>query len=145
MAELEHNPSYVWCSLLAARDIIIEGSRWQVGDGQTIGVSTHAWLSHSPVFLHVTSHDLRVSDLIDVDSRQWERGKIFSTFARRTCIDILAIPFNNITNYDSLVWKENKAQRFSVKTAYGVVLQLKNHNHSEHSSARSHGETWKKI
>ena len=29
-AELGNNPSYVWRSLLAARDIIIEGSKWKV-------------------------------------------------------------------------------------------------------------------
>ena len=48
-AELGSNPSYVWRSLLAAREIIWD--RWRVGDGNTIGVTTHKWLSHKPVFL----------------------------------------------------------------------------------------------
>ena len=34
-AELGRNPSYVWRSLLAARDVIIEGSKWKVGDGRS--------------------------------------------------------------------------------------------------------------
>ena len=50
-AELGSNPSYVWKSLLAAREIICEGSKWEVGDGRTIGVTTHKWLSHKPIFL----------------------------------------------------------------------------------------------
>ena len=33
-AELGSNPSYVWCSLLQTRDLIREGSIWQVGDGE---------------------------------------------------------------------------------------------------------------
>uniref|UniRef100_A0A7N2L616 Reverse transcriptase zinc-binding domain-containing protein n=1 Tax=Quercus lobata TaxID=97700 RepID=A0A7N2L616_QUELO len=33
-AELGSNPSYVWRSLLAAREILWEGSRWRVGDAK---------------------------------------------------------------------------------------------------------------
>ena len=45
-AELGHNPSYVCCSLLAARDIIRAGSQWKVGDGRRIKVAVDKWLSH---------------------------------------------------------------------------------------------------
>ena len=62
MAELGNNSSFVWRSLLAIRDIIKEGSRWKVGDGSTIRVSSHAWLSHSPIFLNEASKDLRVCE-----------------------------------------------------------------------------------
>ena len=48
-AEMGNNPSYVWRSLLVARDIIKEGSKWQVGDGSYIEVSTHKWLTHSGI------------------------------------------------------------------------------------------------
>ena len=40
-AELGHNPSYVWRSLLMARELIVEGSRWRVGDGRHIKVMSH--------------------------------------------------------------------------------------------------------
>lgn len=49
--ELGPNPSFAWRSLLAARDIIMEGSRWQVDDGRTIEVAKHVWLPHAPIFL----------------------------------------------------------------------------------------------
>ena len=39
--ELGANTSMVWRSLLQARDVIREGSIWQVGNGQTIGINTH--------------------------------------------------------------------------------------------------------
>ena len=64
-AELGNNPSYVWRSLLAARNIICEGSKWKVGDGRTIDISTHNWLSHEPVFLGEQQQGLMVKDLID--------------------------------------------------------------------------------
>ena len=47
MAELGNNPSYVWCSLFSARDVIKAGTWWKVGDGRSIGVFTHSWLSHT--------------------------------------------------------------------------------------------------
>ena len=69
-ARLGNNPSYVWRSLLAARELIREGSIWQVGDRRTIEVSTHKWLSHKPVFIGEPRPNLMVSELIDENSRQ---------------------------------------------------------------------------
>ena len=44
-ASLGHNPSYVWCSILAAKEVVIQGSRVRVGSGQTISISKYTWLS----------------------------------------------------------------------------------------------------
>ena len=63
-AGLGNNPSYVWQSLLAARELIREGSIWQVGDGRTIEVSTH-----KPVFIGEPRPNLMVSELIDENSQ----------------------------------------------------------------------------
>ena len=35
-AELVHKPSFVWRSLIAAREVVVRGSRWRVGDGSRI-------------------------------------------------------------------------------------------------------------
>ena len=69
-ADLGNNPSYVWRSLLAARDIITEGSLWKVGDGRHIEVSTHKWLPHKPGVLGEDRPTLHVSDLIDATTMQ---------------------------------------------------------------------------
>ena len=42
-AEIEHNPSYVWWSLVATREVIMEGSRWRVGNGRQIEVGSRNW------------------------------------------------------------------------------------------------------
>ena len=44
-AELGCNPSFVWRSLLEARELIRAGTTWQVGDGQSIEVNDHRWLT----------------------------------------------------------------------------------------------------
>ena len=104
-AEVGSNPSFVWRSLLAARDILVAGSYWRVGvrDGRTIGVFTHKWLSHAPIPLNVVSYKLWVCDLIDEDTRQWDRGKLQAIFTDRTRQEILNIPLTNLHSKDTLV------------------------------------------
>lgn len=36
--ELGHNPSFIWRSLLAAKQLIIDGIRWRIGDGTKIQI-----------------------------------------------------------------------------------------------------------
>ena len=112
--KLSNNPSYVWRSLLAARDLIREGSIWQVGDGRTIEVSTHKWLSHKPVFIGEPRPNLMVSEIIDENSRQWDREKLFDLVAYCTRMEIMAIPLSQVAGRDKLNWKENKGKVFSV-------------------------------
>ena len=144
-AELGNNPSFVWRSLLAAKDIIHTGSRWTIGDGRNVSVASHSWLPHSPVFLNTPSQDMKVIDLIDKDTWQWDWGKLFATFDRRTCESILALPLTHQNSQDKLIWKENRSQRFTVHSAYQVALRLKYPNQAEHSSVQAHGSTWRKL
>lgn len=81
MAELARsNPSFVWRSLLVARDIIYARSQWRVGDGRDIGVFTHKWLLHTPAPLCEGALDIQVKELTDEDSRQWDQGKLETMF-----------------------------------------------------------------
>lgn len=99
--ELGNNPSFIWRSLLASREIIKEGARWKVGNGRSIKVFTHNWLPHYPVPLNEASPNMQVCDLIDQDTRKWDRGKIYSTFAHQTWTEIMAVPLKNINSEDS--------------------------------------------
>lgn len=108
-------------------------------------MTTHSWLPHGPVFLNAPSRDMGVYDLIDEDTRQWDKGKLLATFDRRTCEAILALPLNHQNSQDKLIWKENGAQKFSVRIAYQVVVRLKHPNHAKHSSVQDHSSFWGKI
>ena len=89
------------------------------------------------MFLHNPPSELRVYDLIKEDSRQWDRDKLYAMFNRSTCEDILAILLTQQHAQDSLVWKENKAQKFLVWSAYQVALQLLYLETTEHSSTQT--------
>uniref|UniRef100_A0A7N2MKP0 Reverse transcriptase zinc-binding domain-containing protein n=1 Tax=Quercus lobata TaxID=97700 RepID=A0A7N2MKP0_QUELO len=58
MAKLGSNSSFVW-SLLAARDVVREGSTWQIGDGSRIRVTRHKWLPNAQVFLHEPNTEMK--------------------------------------------------------------------------------------
>ena len=123
MENIRSNPSFVWRSLLAARDIIFRGSKWRVGNGRTIGVYTYKWLTYKPIPRTEAVLDMRVCELIDEDTRQWGRGKLDAMFNQRSREEILSIPLDHLQSQDTLVWIENSAQKFSVKTAYRVALR----------------------
>ena len=58
-------PMYGWRSLLAAREIIQEGTVWKVGDGKKIELSMHKWLSHKPIFIRETRPNILVRELMN--------------------------------------------------------------------------------
>ena len=55
-----------------------------------------------------------VHDLMNEESKQWDRRKLFATFDRHTFETILTISLNHQTTQDRLVWMENKAHTFMV-------------------------------
>lgn len=61
-AELGSNPSYVWRSIVAARDLVKLGSRWRVGGGDQICVLGQPWLpdTENP---YITSDQTALQDV----------------------------------------------------------------------------------
>lgn len=117
-AELGSNPSFVWRSLLDARELIRAGTAWHVGDRQSIGVNDHRWLNHPPQFRPRTNTNLKVANFINQRTRQWNRSLLQATFLQSTVEDILCIKLGEEQDRDKLRWKETKNGCFSVKTAY---------------------------
>ena len=54
-----------------------------------------------------------------------------SLFDEATRQDILAIPLTRVEEEDTVIWKANKVQDFSVKSAYQVVLRLAHQHKGE--------------
>lgn len=75
-AELGSNPSYVWRSLLKARDIILAGSKWKVGSGAQISIFGHQWLPRPPCLRRDGLGPLKVRELVDLETGQWDRAKL---------------------------------------------------------------------
>lgn len=93
-----NNPFYEWRSLPQARDVILEGSVWKIGDGTIVEIEKHRWLPRPPCFRRVGARPLLVKELVDEGTKQWDHDKIAHWFEPLTCKDILCIPLNNVRN-----------------------------------------------
>ena len=116
-----------------------------MGDGQSIEVNDHRWLNHPPWFRPGADTNLKVADLFDHRSRQWNRPLLHTIFLQSTVDDILSIKLGEVHDRDKLLWKETKSGCFSVKTAYQVALRLKQPQNVEHSTAREDKKFWNKM
>lgn len=67
-------------------------------------------------------YPMRVADLIDPITCKWNKQFIEETFWPVDCERILSIPIGAITSDDRLVWHFSKDGKYSVKTAYQVLL-----------------------
>ena len=86
-AQLGSNPSYIWRSMFAARDMVKVGSGWRVGSGDQIHVFRQHWLpdaDHPYVTSdHITLNDVCVSSLLQVGRREWDEDVIEDMFNNR--------------------------------------------------------------
>lgn len=93
--------SYAWRSITHGRDLIIQGSKWRVGNESLISIWSDTWI------LSNTSHEVcsprtifpvaaKVSDLIDFSSPQlpWKSTLIDSIFFPLEASIIKAIPLS---------------------------------------------------
>ena len=105
----------------------------------TLGYLTHrfSWIPHHKIWRLLIWSTRTLGNGIG--------GKLFATYDRRTCESILALPLTHQNSHDKLIWKENRSQRFTVRSAYQVALRLKYPNQAEHSSVQAHGSTWRKL
>jgi len=80
--------SFTWKSILAAKPIIQRGSCWRAGNGASIWVLSDAWIPIHPTnkvlyATHIVEEDLMVVEVIDPDTRSWDREFIMQNFNRK--------------------------------------------------------------
>ena len=150
-ANLGRRPSYVWRSLLAARETIERGSRWITGNGKKVNIWRDRWIPTPNTFkvvsprCHIQGLD-RVEQLIDKELGLWDAALVKSTFLLHDAEVILSIPISPTLTEDSLVWAWTKNGTFTVRSAYGVASNLlKEGKKKEESGSTSDRTTMKEF
>ena len=108
-AQLGKSPSYAWRSILAAKEAVVKGSRWIIGNGESGNIWKDRWIPTPNSFKVVSPRTSildseLVSDLIHRDVRAWDAAKVRRTFLPHKAEVILGIPISICLLTDSLIW-----------------------------------------
>ena len=136
---------------MAAQGVIGKGMRWQVGSGNKIKVWRDKWIPRpssykviSPEFQN--SKDALVCELINRASNEWDIVLLCQWFLPEDRDAILGIPLSTTSTSDRLGWVENKSGKFTVKSAYTLVLEeQKKLDMAECSNGMARRKLWKAI
>jgi hypothetical protein len=129
-SNIGHNPSYAWRSIWKARQVLMYGCRWRIGNGASINIMSQPWLRErneawipSPQAQGV--YNLNVSDLMIPNMKMWDRDKIESLFSLHIVNRIVETLLTNVVEEDKLIWSENRDGNYSVRSGYKVMMQVK--------------------
>ena len=149
-AVLGKRPSFAWCSFFAAKDIVVLGSRWVVGNGEQIDIWKDRWLPTPDSFKVVSPMtnlgSCKVAWLLDKETRSWDVCKVRSSFLPHEADTILGIAICPRWLKDSLIWAWTADGRFSVKSAYKVAQKcLKESSHKANAGSASKNDKMKSL
>ena len=142
-AKLGYNPSFVWRSILATKDVVVCGNRIQIGSGQNVLIGQDPWLpdinsgfisSHLNVKLTVA----KMSSLMVPNQRSWDLDVIADIFNSRDKELILQIPLSYCRESDVWYWLHDPCGVYSVRSCYKYLT-----HHDTNSSSRIWKSLWK--
>ncbi|KAA3457689.1 reverse transcriptase [Gossypium australe] len=118
-------PSFTWRSICSARDLIVDGLLWWIGTGECVNIWNDPWLpgkDNNKISGHEIVPDfISVKQLINGDTKTWNRELIDNLVDEYTADRILAIPLTAHRTEDTLVWKYEGTRVYTVKSGYRVL------------------------
>lgn len=108
-ASLGHNRNYVWRSIMAAKEVVVQGSRVQVGSGRSLSIGKDPWLPDLKdgcvsTNLNEELAAAPVSSLMMPHQRAWDYDAISDIFNLRDKELILKIPLSSRREADVWYW-----------------------------------------
>lgn len=122
------NPSYIWTNILWGRQLLLQGFGWKIGSGDKIHVWLDNWIPAASYFKPMFSYShlgphLKVSQLIDGQSRTWDRNVLALYFHPMDikCIIAIHLPLEPMEDY--MIWMPDKTHNVSVRTTYEFAIK----------------------
>ncbi|BFG21667.1 hypothetical protein CerSpe_079410 [Prunus speciosa] len=152
-AKKGHRASWIWASLIAGRDEVLNHPRVQILSGENTNIWTDKWLPapHCGV-IHPTSSvpansPQLVAEIMDKVSHQWNFQNVDMVLDRETKDAIRSIPIGNVGNPDRIVWPWSANGEYSVKSGYHRIhaLRFDLSGVSAHSSHIINPVVWKEL
>ena len=137
-------------SILKAREVILKGAVWRVGNGQSINIWNQRWLFEDHhrkiitpgpnIMLHCT-----VNQLITTPQMTWDHSLIDSLFLPYDAEAIKQIPLSNHDHADKLFWPGNTHGDYSVRSGYRFLVDEEDVNLPGSSRPNPLQDLWKSI
>ena len=141
--------SYGWKSSLKGRDVLMEGLRWRVGDGESINVWRDSWLSSE--FLPFVSsqpaaglENMKVRELIKSGTNEWNLVLLQQLFYARDISMIESIPLYSWKVDDTLFWPFTPSGSYTVKSGYRFLYKAQSMDNNDYNPEDNNG-LWKRV
>ena len=154
-ASVPNHSSFAWRNITRGRDLLIQVSRWRLGNGSLINIWTDKWLPSetnqkvcSPRM--VLPAEATVANLMDFSTPQsrWKDFLIDSIFFPFEASIIKTIPLSIRRPEDTLIWTKSRSRRFFVRSAYFLQLEIEKQSNASSASTSDHTKIhsfWKGI
>ena len=121
-------PSYAWRSIQFGKDLLRQGLRKHIGNGETVSVWVDRWIEGNerrvPLMKNIfVDLLLKVSDLIDLQNNCWNMEKLQELFYQEDIDRIMSMK-TAFGEEDYWVWVHNKNGSYSVKSGYWFINNL---------------------
>lgn len=95
-ATLDNSPSYIWCNIMEAQNLLKKGLAFRVGNGNNINILTDPWLPYeSDPIIHTKSEAIEgqmFSSLLNNGQSEWDIDLKYDIFDERDINLIITIP-----------------------------------------------------
>ena len=122
--------SFIWKSILWARNLVKKRARWKVGDGQSIRIFQDAWLPFDSGKVSSLQSDFgsdaNVAMLINLVTGWWNTHLIDRHFYPPDAKLIKSLPLCSIPQSNMLIWPKEKTRTYSVKLGYKLLCECQN-------------------
>ncbi|KAL6218360.1 hypothetical protein ACLB2K_011574 [Fragaria x ananassa] len=122
-AQLGTTP-FSWRSILEAREVLVQGLRWQVRSGEKIDKWIPDIYPRCPSSPQSGDAPQLVSELINHFTRRWDQEKLERFFTPAVVDLILGIPLSTRVSGDCQIWHCHKKRIFTTNSAYHVARDI---------------------
>ena len=141
--------SHAWRSILQARDVILKGVVWRVGDGRSINIWEQKWvpnlITSKVVSPRSNSHVIWVSELFLPNSKLWDVELLNAIFYLWEAEEISRIHVSPHCQIDAYVWLFTSNGDYSVKSAYKMLATKAMASAQAYSLIDNSEKVWKGV
>nr|XP_027065280.1 uncharacterized protein LOC113691366 [Coffea arabica] len=154
--KVPNNASWIWRSLMGARELVEQGTRRKIGNGRKTNIWEDRWIPDTLDGRVTTPRNSdnalqQVHELIC--QKRWNRNLVFKHFNKKDAETILTIPVSLAGKEDANFWIKGAGGHYSVSSGYKLLVmnkdirqqrnQLEGSTTLENQSQRLWKDLWK--